>query len=55
MSYFLDNPKVVANDDAINYKWVDINGSARTILAFDHKQIVIDACKKLGLEYSNDF
>ncbi len=55
MSYFLNNPIVVANDDAINYKWIDINGSARTILAFDHKQIVIDACKKLGLEYSNDF
>lgn len=55
ISYFYNGEEVKAGDDAIDHKWVDINGSARNILAFDHKKIITDACKKLGLEYSNDF
>lgn len=55
LSYFYSGEEVKAGDDAIDHKWVDINGSARTILAFDHKQIVKDACQKIGLEYSNEF
>lgn len=51
----LSGPKVTAGDDAMDYKWVPILGTARTILGFDHKQIVVDACKKLNLEFSNDF